>query len=229
MKQNTDLKSSLKVLVTLYIMIKQDFDALLYYEDNISEDIIDRNVVLIAPKDITLDSTIVDSLRFSIVLKACSFLEEWDDFLGVRNEPNQIDNLRKIKKTVASARRAVNYWKDLKTFRNEIIAHNFRSGKSKEVKIDMLQLYDCPQTIPELYFLMSFLNRMIEVLFIFFKEKVNEIVVEFNREKIKVNKTLDEKIVELQTVLDEIDDDISKSLSQYSMDNIIEEFLNRII
>lgn len=211
MKQNTDLKSSLKVLVILYVMIKQDFDALLYYEDNISEDIIDRNVVLIAPKDKILDTTIVDSLRFSIVLKACSFLEEWDQFLGVRNEPEIIERLMIVKKTVVKARRAINYWKDLKGFRNEIIAHNFR-GKDNEVRIDMLGKYDCPQTITELYFLIAFLNRMINVLAGCFKEIVVEITSDFEKTEFNMGSMTDKKSEELANKLIDIDESISNEV-----------------
>lgn len=227
MKHNTDLKSSLKVLMTLYVMIQQEFEALIYYSDNISEDNLNRNVIPLAPKNEVLDTTIIDSLRFSIVLKACSFLEEWDQFLGVRNEPEIIERLKLIKRTVTKARRALNYWKDLKSFRNEIIAHNFR-GKGNEVKIDMLVEYDCPQTVPELYFLTAFMNRMINVLAGYFKEQAIEIVSDFENIKFKGKTIEDEEIEKLKNILNEIDESISIEVFSIARYDIIQGIASTI-
>lgn len=188
-------------------MVQQEYEALIYYSDNISEDELNRNLIPLAPKDTVLDTTIIDSLRFSIVLKACSFIDEWDKFLGVRNEPEIIERLRIIKRAVVKARRAINYWKDLKGFRNEIVAHNFR-GKDNKVRIDTLGEYDCPQTIAELYFLTAFMNRMINVLASCFQEHVIEIVADFRN--IKHSKPIKtDNIKKLERLLKEVDNSIS--------------------
>jgi hypothetical protein len=172
------LYSSIKVLITLQVMMNQDFEALIYYLKNISNDVIRNTHNGISKKEDYLDTTVIDALRFSIVLKACSFIDEWDSFLGVRNELEQKNRIELIKKSVSKARRALNQWKDLRSFRNEIIAHNFRN-KNNEITIDMMGEYNCPQTISELYFLIAIIERMNSVLSACYKDIVNGIVSDF--------------------------------------------------
>jgi len=218
MNSNTDLKSSIKVLLTLYVMLDQDYQALVYYSENLEEDSLDRNKVSIPNKDYIIDSTITDSLWFQIIIKSCSFIDEWDRILGVRNEPENIEKLILIKKVAAPARKAINFWKELKKFRNEITAHNFRN-KKYIVTIDKMDEYDSPQNLVELSFLVCFINRMINVLCSNFSEDIPEIITQsysntLKASKNKIEKELKEKndFEELKKSLQRVDDEISKNI-----------------
>ncbi|BFP43236.1 hypothetical protein FGF1_40810 [Flavobacteriaceae bacterium GF1] len=199
-------------------MVNQDYEALEYYSDNLHESILDRSKVSIADKDEIIDSTIIDSLWFQIILKSCSFLDEWDKFLGVKNEPEYKERLLLIKKIVAPAKKAVNIWSDMRRFRNQIIAHNFRD-KNFSVTLDNMGDYDCPNTRGEIYFLISFLNRMINVLQANFSSEIPDIVNDSysnvmrqkeNSENHQLEKTKRLKILEQK--LQEVDNSIANNI-----------------
>ncbi len=158
------LEKSLSILLSLYVMIEQNLEALFYYEDHLSENSSTRKSLAIPDKSaIMIDEAISESLWFQIILKSCSFLEEWDKILGILTETEYSTKIQLIKKVVKPSRKAINRWSDLKNFRNEIIAHNFRNTKG-EFKLYSIADYNCPQTDGELWYLVAFLNRMINVL-----------------------------------------------------------------
>lgn len=213
----TSLKSSIKVLLTLHVMLDQDYQALVYYSENIEEDSLDRTKNNIPLKDEIIDSTIIDSLWFQIIIKSCSFIDEWDRFLGVKNESEHIERLRLIKSVASPARKAINFWKELKKFRNEITAHNFRD-KQNVVKIDDIGNYDCPQNLRELSFLIAFISRMINILCKNFEEEIPEIIYSFSE---VVNSTVNskeanlksnKKLEELKILLTQVDENISERI-----------------
>lgn len=203
-------------------MIDQDYQALIYYSENLEEDSLDRNNNTIPLKDDIIDSTINDSLWFQIIIKSCSFIDEWDRFLGVKNESEYIEKLKLIKSVASPARRAINFWKDLKKFRNEITAHNFRDNKGV-VKIDNIGDYNCPQNLRELSFLICFIERMIKILCANFPEEIPEIINSFS-EVIKSSTNIsqenilasDNKFVNLKNLLNNVDEKISKKFSELS-------------
>lgn len=211
MTNNTDLKSSIKVLMILYVMIDQDFEALIYYIKNQSKHISDKDGNT-SSNDETIDSTIIDALRFSIILKSCSFIDEWDRFLGIRNENEVISRVKLIKGVVSKVRRELNHWKDLRNFRNEIIAHNFRD-RNNIVTIDMMGDYNCPQTIPELYYLTSLIERMIRVVTANYSDTTNEIIEKFGDTTTKQKRSnFDTNFKEIESKLQKIDKEISNKI-----------------
>lgn len=211
MTNNTDLKSSIKILMILYVMIAQDFESLIYYIKNESRHISDKEGNIL-PNDATIDSTIIDALRFSIILKSCSFIDEWDRFLGIKNEDEVISRVKLIKGVVSKVRRELNHWRDLRDFRNEIIVHNFR-GKNNMVTIDMMSDYNCPQTIPELYYLASLIERMISVLTANYSDITNEIVEKFGDMTSKQkSSSFDIDFKEMESKLQIIDEEISNNI-----------------
>jgi hypothetical protein len=50
--------------MTLYVTLDQDYDALVYYSENLDEDVIGRNKTNIPIKNYVTVSTITDALRF---------------------------------------------------------------------------------------------------------------------------------------------------------------------
>lgn len=218
MTNHTDLKSSIKVLLTLYVMLDQDYQALVYYTENLEEGSIGRSKANLPNKDFTIDGAIVDSLWFQIIIKSCSFLDEWDRILGVQNEPVNTEKLLLIKKVAAPARRAIKFWKDLKKFRNEITAHNFRD-KNNIVTIDRMGDYDSPQNIIELSFLICFINRMINILCKNFSEEMPDLLDQSYSNILKESKNKQERdtkaesnFEDLKNRLEHVDAQINKHI-----------------
>jgi hypothetical protein len=209
-------------------MINQDFEALIFHIRNQSEDTSNADEVTLSQNEI-IKTTIIDALRFSIVLKSCSFIDEWDGFLGVRNENELKSRIELIKRTVTKARREINNWKDLRAFRNEIIAHNFR-GKNNIVTIDMMGDYDCPQSIPELYYLVALIERLIRVLTACYSDISNEIVKNFGniiaRQKYPSS---DADIKIFESKLQEIDNEISDNVFSIYRHDIDFELAKNIV
>lgn len=207
-----ELEKSLSVLLSLYVMIEQNYDALTYYEDIFSNNSeVFNNLGLPDKKELFVDEAINESLWFQIILKTCSFLEEWDKILGIITETEYKTKIRIIKRVVKPARKAIDNWKGIKSFRNEIIAHNFRNSKG-EFKLHEIATYDCPQTNEELLYVVTFLNRMIQVLSFNLPIETQTIVNSMG--KIYQESTIsssndDSKYLKLKEILKRVDEQIS--------------------
>lgn len=191
-------------------MIEQDYEALVYYSNNLEEEVLDRKRTNIALKHETIDFAIIEALWFQIIIKACSFLDEWDNFLGVLNEDKYKARLKLIKQVVSPARRAFKHWKEIRKFRNEITAHNFRD-KKHVVTIDKISEYNCPQSVEELYYLVSFLSRMIHVLTSNFPSEIQWVASSASAESFNgTTQHTSDNLTELKNLLSEIDNVISE-------------------
>ncbi|MEN6453393.1 MAG: hypothetical protein ABFD10_03975, partial [Prolixibacteraceae bacterium] len=110
--------------------------------------------------------------------------------------------------------KAINKWSDLKNFRNEIIAHNFRNSKG-EFKLFSIGDYNCPQTHEELSYLVAFLNRMVRVLSSNFPMETQNIINSVGanlKRKANQSGTGDSKFEELKRTLQNIDEYISEEI-----------------
>ncbi|WP_272149186.1 hypothetical protein [Tenacibaculum aiptasiae] len=74
------------------------------------------------------NSVIFSVITSQIIITSCSYLEEWEYFARLIKEEQEsrIIILRKITKPVIDR---INEWKDLRKFRNNMIAHNHRIKK----------------------------------------------------------------------------------------------------
>lgn len=191
------IRESIRILLSLFVTIVQNTDALNYYHDyliNDSESF--KKSELPSKEDLFIDEAIIESLWFQIIIKVCSFLDEYDKFLGVKTEPDYTVEIKAIKKVLAPVRREFNNWKDLKKFRNEFVAHNFRN-RDNHITIDNLLNYDCPNSQHELYFIYELLQRMTKIISFNFPGeaeysfKLSELQIE--ESKLIKEKDLDEK------------------------------------
>jgi hypothetical protein len=219
-------EESIRILLSLCVMIEQNFFALIFYEKHLAKDVL-KSKIIPSRSDDCVDEAVLESLWFQIILKSCAFLEEWDEFLGVKTTLEDNNRLLLIKKIVAPARREIAKWKDLKTFRNHVIAHNLRNSK-KEFSLDDMHTYDCPQTNEELYYLVSFIQRMTKVLSNNYpKETLNAL------EKAKT--ALDDKNYsekgerDLKKALEEIDENISINIWSVIRFDIIKQNVKAIV
>ena len=65
------------------------------------------------------------SLNF-IIITACSFIDEYETQLNSKEFPKFSDEINKLKLINKPAIRRIKRWKDLKKYRNNILAHNLR-------------------------------------------------------------------------------------------------------
>ena len=191
-------------------MLKQDLEALIYYDENLSEARLNRNTSKLSLKSEIIDFSITESLWFQIIIKICSFLEEWDNFLGVKNEPEFKHKILYIKRATLPARKVTNLWKDLRKFRNEITAHNFRD-KNFKVKIDKMHEYDCPQTIDELIIFINMLKLKTDILLNEFPE-YKQMVISDAKKYLKVNVSRPSKNLDIRKTFEEVSGKINKNL-----------------
>lgn len=204
-------EESIRILISIYVTIEQNFDALNFFNTFLSEKTLE-SITIPSRQEHQIDEAIIESLWFQIILKACGFLDEWDTFLGIKTNKEDYDKLMRIKKNVAPARKEIMKWKDLKNFRNEIVAHNLRNSK-KDFSMDDIDSYNCPRSINELYYLVMFLKRMVDVLKINFHQEIQNIVVKANF-AVEKSKTNNKRIFrDLEKALSEVDEIIHNNLN----------------
>lgn len=122
-----DLELSLFTLWSLFILIDQNFKAAIKYKNILSKDYDLKN------DDEVYLATIYEALQYQILLKGCSFLDEWDQVFGVKTEKQYDKKVRLIKSISKPARKFINSWKGLRDFRNQAIAHNHRDEKGNNI------------------------------------------------------------------------------------------------
>lgn len=232
MSKTVSLQSSIEVLFSLYLSIEQNFDALTYY----SRFIEDKNLKSsetkekLPERDFTIDAAIIESLWFQIILHSCSFLEEWDKVLGIQNEKRYADEILEVKKIVSPAGRAVKKWKDLKRFRNEVIAHSFRNKKG-DISLYTMSHYNCPQNEQELYYLVCLLNRMTMVLADRFSKKMDVFFENYTslvQEAYQINSVTNPTTTELNEALNKVDKNINIQSFPVTKENFIQSLVNKL-
>jgi hypothetical protein len=157
-RQTTKLDISVLTLWSLFVLIDQHFIALFTYRrfiDNVDD--------LESEENVSLD-TIREALIYQILLKTCAFIDEWDQHLGLKTEPEYFDEIIRIKKVLRPARRIFERWKGLRKFRNHAIAHNHRDEKGNHIYFGDIRFYHTPETIGDLAYLIFAIEKMVKIL-----------------------------------------------------------------
>jgi hypothetical protein len=230
------LEQSFGILMSLFISIKQNFNSILYYEDHLSnESEYFKNSKIPEKSSSQVDTTIIDALRFQFILQVCSFLDEWDKFTGIKTSSEFDEKIRVIKRVVKPAKQAINKFPDLKRFRNEIIAHNYRD-KNNEFTFNRINTYHIPNSNGEMYLILYCLKRMLDVLYANFPEEsstAHQLLLEEFKKKPVVNKVLEEdeinkKIEELEQEIDNRIWDIARfDINKAMIDGINSHFKDK--
>jgi hypothetical protein len=109
------------------------------------------------------------------IIYCCSFIDEYDKWFTPAKYPEEKDRILKVKRIVLPAYNRIKSWKDLKTLRNQIIAHNHRiNGKSifdHESKVK----YNVPTTNEEYVLLADLVFLIAHYISPVFPEIVKEI------------------------------------------------------
>jgi hypothetical protein len=76
------------------------------------------------------DSVMAAVLGEQMIIKICSFLDEWKSFgSNAKNDPRVVE----LRQSTKAATKQLNSWSDIYLVRNTIIAHTFRDKKKENV------------------------------------------------------------------------------------------------
>jgi len=153
-----DLEISIFTLWSLFVLIDQHFKAIAKYRR-----LIEKEYDFDEDEDGIYFDTIREALYYQILLKTCSFIEEWDEVLGVKTEIEYKQIVAEIKKVVKPARKLLNTFKDLRKFRNQAIAHNHRDEKGNNIYFSR-KLFHTPQNLGDLALLIYGIEKMAKIL-----------------------------------------------------------------
>jgi hypothetical protein len=207
-KKFNKTEESVFTLFSLYVLIAQAFEALTNKEDILLSDFDEAHHSF----EHLVNDTIHEALIFQILLRTCSFLDEWNKVFGVLTEPEDKDRIIAIKRVAKPAYKCISEWKNLRDFRNEVIAHNHRNKGGKNIYLEYLP-YNSPQSNGEVYLLVFCLKKMIDVVHYSFEDMVKLSFVT----KLKNRKTKPERIMSTKKIKDKIkqvDEEISFSLAR---------------
>jgi hypothetical protein len=169
-------EESVFTLLSLYILASQAFESL-FGEENILHSNFDYDNNSF--HDLVND-TIHEALVYQILLKACAYMDEWNDVFGVKTEVEDSDKIRFIKLITKPAHKEISSWKQLKDFRNQAIAHNHRDKQGKNIYL-FPRSYHSPQSNAEIFFLLFCLKQLTDVINFYFPSVAKEVLI--NRDK----------------------------------------------
>jgi hypothetical protein len=210
-------EESIFTLSSLFVLSEQAFESLTGNENILLSDFDKENYSF---NDLAND-TIHEALIYQILLKACSFLEEWNNVFGINTEEKDKEKIIMIKKIVKPAYKCISTWKDLKDFRNHYIAHNHRNREGKNIYLNF-RSYDSPKDVHDLYLLIYCLYSMFNAMKFFFKKEYERISFEIMPSlKTKERKPRSKKFIKGK--IKEIDIYVTDILMRY---DIVSRFLN---
>lgn len=164
------------------------------------------------------------ALYNTILMNACSYLDEYNKNFLVKSEPQFHDRILQVKKIAKPAFKKVNKWKDLWEYRNHMIAHNFRIDGDK-FSFYMLGQYNAPRTYRDLVLLrkhLAMINAIIQAEFESEMPHINSFIESFEVKEQEINYENIE--VELTSVINDINELCEANGKNYSLP--IQHFMN---
>ncbi len=172
MKKLNKTEESIFTLLSIFVLIDQEYLAI---EDmgSIFKSLNLDDTQLKQELKITYE-TIENTLFKEILLKLCSFLDEYNTVLGVKTEEKDKEKILIIKRILEPVSDRINKWKDLKKYRNWEIAHNFRNKNRENVFLYNNGKYNIPNCLDELYLVNNFLKIMMDVIKYFYNDEIKD-------------------------------------------------------
>lgn len=151
-KQMDKITESLKIILQLGTQI-QFFNSVIYtLRDN--EDHIDMVKLPAFYTNVPLTKAVSGFLQNHQIIIICSLLDEFDKEITPQKHPNHSVEILKVKQVTKPIRRRISKWKDLKNYRNYILAHNLREkGTSIFSESYVKKTYRIPYSNSEHYLL----------------------------------------------------------------------------
>ena len=114
------------------------------------------------------------TLYNTILMNVCSYLDEYNKHFLSRAEEEYKQQILSIKKIAKPAFKKVNDWKDLKEYRNNMIAHNFRIN-GDVFSFNSLGHYNAPRTYRDIALLRKYLMMIQGVIEAEFRDEMSRI------------------------------------------------------
>jgi hypothetical protein len=142
-----------------------------------------RNQLLVDFEFPTMDSekiidkelTLFNSLFYMTVIDSVSFLDEYQQVFGVKTEKIYKDRIiitKAINKPLISK---ICEWKDLRDFRNNLLAHNLRKGKNGDYVFSIENLdYNAPRNLNDLFLLTNMIQFSTDTFNSEFENEISE-------------------------------------------------------
>lgn len=126
-------------------------------------------------KIIDKDLTLINSLFYMTVIDSVSFLDEYQQVYGVKTEKKYKDRIiitKAINKPFISK---ICEWKDLREFRNNLLAHNLRKGKNGDYVFSIENLdYNAPRNLNDLFLLTNLIQLSTGTIYSEFENEIKE-------------------------------------------------------
>jgi len=131
-----------------------------------------RNLEEIKDKNLTL----LNSLFYMSVIESVSFLDEYQQVFGVKTEKMFKDRIIAVKAINKPLISRISEWKDLREFRNNLLAHNLRKGKNGDFIFSIKNLdYNAPRDLYDLFLLSNLIMFSAETIYSEFKNEIDTI------------------------------------------------------
>lgn len=167
---------SIFTLLGLFILIEQALQALTKNEEILDSEFDENHNSF---EDLVAN-TIQEALVWQILIKTCSFLDEWNTVFGVKTEDADKSRILDAKAIAKPAHKQLSHWKQLKEFRNEMIAHNHRDKSGKNIFLQG-KAYHYPNSLGEVYLMCYCLKKMMDVIKFFFQNEVEQGFTNFQK------------------------------------------------
>lgn len=126
-------------------------------------------------KIIDKELTLFNSLFYLTVIDSVSFLDEYQQVFGVKTEKKYKDRIiitKAINKPLISK---ICEWKDLRDFRNNLLAHNLRKGKNGDYIFSIENLdYNAPRNLNDLFLLTNLIQFSTDTIYSEFENEIKE-------------------------------------------------------
>jgi hypothetical protein len=126
-------------------------------------------------KFIDKELTLFNSLFYMTVIDSVSFLDEYQQVFGVKTEKKYKDRIiitKAINKPLISK---ISEWKDLREFRNNLLAHNLRKGKNGDYVFSIENLdYNAPRNLNDLFLLTNLIQLSTDTIYSEFENEIKE-------------------------------------------------------
>ena len=176
-----------------------------------------------------LNDTIHDALASQIIIKAISFIDEWNNYFGVKTETKDQETILQIKSLTKPAYSALMAWKEMNSYRNQALAHNHRDKYQKNIYLQNKK-FDAPQTDDELLLVAFCIHKMSQVTSLFFQDEIIKIInilekiIQENKNKNKGRYEFNNKCIQK---IKSIDKDITNSFIHYNFTNTLLDTLRK--
>ena len=218
-------EESLFTLLSLSTQITQAFESIFDQEDilNSEFEISQFNYHHL------LNDTIHDALASQIIIKAISFIDEWNNYFGVKTETKDQETILQIKSLTKPAYSALMAWKEMNSYRNQALAHNHRDKYQKNIYLQNKK-FDAPQTDDELLLVAFCIHKMSQVTSLFFQDEIIKIInilekiIQENKNKNKGRYEFNNKCIQK---IKSLDKDITNSFIHYNFTNTLLDTLRK--